>query len=101
MNLKYKDGVYRKGTEIITMSDIGAHLREGGILFVKNEYDMDVTKQTLVKVAFGKHLYLKQKDGSQFFEDVLSVILTTDALLDIIEEGGIDEFMSRYRRRVR
>ncbi len=91
------NGYYFKKKEH-SLKKLGQLVREGQYFTVQTEDGADITRATLVKIAFEN--FTIEKAGSNGFtlSDVLSLIISEDMLLDIIEDGGINNLMLRRLR---
>jgi hypothetical protein len=89
---KDDSGKYYYKKEAINLKSIANYIREGNDIEVVNEHDIDITKETLFSIAFiSKRTIAEMTDGMCF-------LLSYDKLYNIIEEGGIDDYMSRIRK---
>jgi len=83
--------------ECIPLYKIGHYIREGHTITVRDELDIDQTKETLIRIAFyGKITRLQHGDFD--IVDVLAEILDEEILYEIIESGGADNYILRKRR---
>lgn len=89
---KDDSGKYYCRKESVNLKSIGNLVREGYDIEVTNEHGIDITKETLFSVAF-----IAQRTMAEAI-DGMCFLLTKEELCDIVEEGGIREFMSRKRK---
>lgn len=95
--------IYVGGGKEWNLKLMGEAIREGAYFKVDSFYGEDITKQVLARIAFKDILIqdtpIRGKEDQRFaIGDVMAAIMTEDALLDLIEMGGAQEYMIRRSR---
>ncbi len=98
MKLTYTENGYCYKQHKYNVKSLGQLVREGKYFTVQTEDGRDITRATLVKIAFENFTVEKTGNNGFTLTDVLSLIIPEDTLLDIIEDGGINNLMSRRLR---
>jgi len=82
----------------VRLMQLGHLIREGHTIDVRQaENDIDITNETLVRLAFnGKLSQIVSGDFSLI--DILAEIVDEDFLYEIIESGGADNYILKKRR---
>lgn len=99
MRLRLIERLYYHNSKQIYLKDLKAYIREGNDIQVFNEHGMDITKSCLINLAFGRHIINGAAESNKsVLADFLELDVSIDKIYLIIEEGGIDEYISRRRR---
>ena len=88
---KNKDHVFLKGGNLFTIRDISNLIREGNSVQVTDENGFDNTSEFLMRAAFGR--FAPKGD----LRDYLLKKINDDELIEIIENGGIENYLIRSR----
>lgn len=87
---KNKDHVFLKGGKLYLIKDIAALIREGYTVTILSEENINITKEFLLNTAMEQPIR-----GN--LQTILLMEFTTDKLYDIIENGGLDNYLIRNK----
>ena len=72
-----------------TLRDVEDFARIGREVIIVDDDDIDITKEVLIEIAFRKKNEMR---------DYLEYTIRTDQLLELIESGGADNWLSKRKR---
>lgn len=100
MQIKYikEKGIFMHNNKQISMRDIRDAVMADKYVAVIDDEEYDMTKEVMVKLAFGKHLPLKT-EGEPTLLYALEKLIDEDILHDIISSGGIENYLIRTANR--
>ena len=84
-----------RGAIVYTLDMIKKDILAGYEVKIINEHGIDVTKEVLIKLAFGNMMNANRR---QLMHDFLEMVLEEDMLLEIIERGGAEQYMEKTKR---
>ncbi len=72
-------------------------IREDHLLRVLDMEGNSITRETLVRIAFREYLTTKAGSGDSLIH-ALSLVIEEDLLVEIIQSGGIENFIIRKKK---
>lgn len=87
---------YLLNSRAISLTQMGNYIREGSTVSVRDSNGYDMTKETLVKIAFED--VFSHNIKSEYIT-VISEFIDERDLLMVIENGGYDSFVQRRSRK--